>query len=176
HLLECILEVDYTGDVPSFSDGDHDNVIISQNVMYEHQALHVNYTMYNLYWEQDTINPHTHADIMLLSHKTDNLCHPYWYAHVIQIFHVNVQYYGDNHSSDEMQWMNMLFVQWFGHASDRPRGSGFAAHWPYQVGFIPEDDLDAFGFLDPDLVICGVHLIPAFSLGQTTEYLGPSFI
>ncbi|KIN94623.1 hypothetical protein M404DRAFT_167813, partial [Pisolithus tinctorius Marx 270] len=30
--------------------------------------------------EQDTINPHTRADIMLLSHETDDCCHPYWYA------------------------------------------------------------------------------------------------
>ncbi|KAI6118067.1 hypothetical protein F5141DRAFT_1000156 [Pisolithus sp. B1] len=166
HLLERILGVDYTGNVPIFLDGDRDNLIISQNVMYKHQTLHVNYTIYDLHWEQDMINPHTHADIMLLSHETDNLHHPYWYAHVIRIFHVNVQYYGDNHSSDGMQQMNMLFT-W---------GSGFAARWPYWVGFIPEDDPDTFGFLDPDLIIHGVHLIPAFSLRQTAEYLGPSFI
>ncbi|KAI6166743.1 hypothetical protein EDD17DRAFT_1470760, partial [Pisolithus thermaeus] len=90
HLLEHILEVDYTGNVLSFSDGDCDNVVISQNVMYKHQTLRVNYTMYNLCQEQDTINPHTHADIMLLSHETDSLHHPYWYACVVWIFHVNV--------------------------------------------------------------------------------------
>ncbi|KAI6137269.1 hypothetical protein F5141DRAFT_995387 [Pisolithus sp. B1] len=110
HLLECILGVDYTGDVPSFLDGDCDNLIISQNVMYEHQTLHVNYTTYDLHWEQDMINPHTHADIMLLLHETNNLHHPYWYAHVIRIFHVNVQYYGDNRSSNGMQQMNVLFI------------------------------------------------------------------
>ncbi|KIO09076.1 hypothetical protein M404DRAFT_132837 [Pisolithus tinctorius Marx 270] len=127
--------------------------------------LHVNYMTYDLCREQDTINPCTHADIMLLSCETDDCHHPYWYAHIIKIFHINVQYYDNNASSDGIKRMNMLFVQWFSHDNGRPGGSGFAACRLYQVGFISNDDLDAFGFLDPDVVICGIHLIPAFSLG-----------
>jgi hypothetical protein len=34
--------------------------------------------------------------------------------------------------------------------------------------------VDAFGFLDPNLVVRGVHLIPAFYHGRTEEYLAPS--
>jgi len=33
---------------------------------------------------------------------------------------------------------------------------------------------DAFGFVDPDNIIRGVHLIPAFAFGSTDELLGPS--
>ncbi|TFK59296.1 hypothetical protein BDN72DRAFT_749565, partial [Pluteus cervinus] len=36
-----------------------------------------------------------------------------------------------------------------------------------QVGFVPETDDSAFGFLDPSLVIRGAHLIPMFSRGRT---------
>ena len=36
-----------------------------------------------------------------------------------------------------------------------------------KVGFVEETDGDAFGFLDPDLVIHGSHLIPDFNLGRT---------
>ncbi|KAF8235256.1 hypothetical protein L208DRAFT_1257852, partial [Tricholoma matsutake] len=32
----------------------------------------------------------------------------------------------------------------------------------------------AFGFLDPADVIRGVHMIPAFAYGTTSEFLGPS--
>ncbi|KIO03576.1 hypothetical protein M404DRAFT_26885 [Pisolithus tinctorius Marx 270] len=176
HLLERILGVDYTGDPPSFSDADRDNLIISHNMMYEHQMLRVNYTTYDLRREQDTINPCTRADIMLLSHETDDCRHPYWYTRVIKIFHVNVRYYDNNASSDGIKQMNVLFVRWFGRDNGRPGGSGFAARRLYRVGFISDDDPDAFGFLDPDVVIRGVHLIPAFSLGRTSEYLGPSFV
>jgi len=38
------------------------------------------------------------------------------------------------------------------------------------------DDPGCFGFLDPDQVIRGVHLIPAFAHGRTDHYMGPSFI
>ena len=40
-----------------------------------------------------------------------------------------------------------------------------------KVGFIPESDDLAFGFLDPSLVVCGCHLVPSFSEGQTKDLL-----
>jgi hypothetical protein len=36
------------------------------------------------------------------------------------------------------------------------------------------DDDAMFGFLDPQEVIHGVHLIPAFNFGKTTTLLPPS--
>ena len=44
---------------------------------------------YDLRHQQDSINPWTHADIMLLSHEVPNeevIAHPYWYGRVIRIF------------------------------------------------------------------------------------------
>ncbi|KAF9230710.1 hypothetical protein BU15DRAFT_83296 [Melanogaster broomeanus] len=176
HLLERILGVDYSGDQPIFSEDERDSLVISQNLMYEHSTLRVNYTTYDLRREQDTINPRTRADIMVLSRETDGLRHPYWYARVIRIFHVNVRYYGDNSNepSRDLQRMNVLFVRWFGR--DTAHSAGFSARRLYRVGFLTEDDPDAFGFLDPDLVIRGVHLIPAFSGGRTPTTWVPSFV
>ncbi|KAG1838849.1 hypothetical protein DFJ58DRAFT_640426, partial [Suillus subalutaceus] len=57
--------------------------------IFKHSILHVNYTTYNLQRKQDTINPCTHADIMVLAHE-DECTHPYWYACVMKIFHMNV--------------------------------------------------------------------------------------
>jgi hypothetical protein len=43
-----------------------------------------------------------------------------------------------------------------------------------RVGFIPIDDPGAFGFLDPQQVIRGIHLIPAFNYGHMDTLLPPS--
>jgi hypothetical protein len=42
------------------------------------------------------------------------------------------------------------------------------------VGFIQGDAPGAFGFLDPQHVVRGVHLIPAFAHGRTEMLLPPS--
>jgi hypothetical protein len=47
---------------------------------------------YDCRHDQDIINPQMHSDVMVLTDKdedTDNT-HPYWYAHVIGIFHAMV--------------------------------------------------------------------------------------
>ena len=106
---------------------------------------------------------------MVLSHKTDSNRHPYWYARVLMIFHVNICYYGNCSPSDEPQYKDVLFVRWFSH--DPTYSSIFQSRRLPSIGFLPEDDLDAFGFLDPDLVIQGVHLIPSFLEGWTSNLL-----
>ena len=85
------------------------------------------------------------------------------------IFYVNICYYGDCSLSDEPQCKDVLFVHWFGH--DPTYSSIFQSCQLSFIGFLPEDDLDAFGFLDPDLVIQGVHLILSFLEGQTSNLL-----
>jgi hypothetical protein len=39
------------------------------------------------------------------------------------------------------------------------------------VGFVPDTDDGAFGFLDPSLVLRGCHLVPAFANGRTSTLL-----
>jgi hypothetical protein len=70
--------------------------------------------------------------------------------------------------------MDVLFVRWF-----RRDGSpaGFSAKRLQRLEFFDKDSLDeAFGFLDPDSVIRGVHIIPAFAYSRTDTLLGPSFV
>ena len=43
-----------------------------------------------------------------------------------------------------------------------------------KIGFVPDTDLLAFGFLDPSLVIHATHLIPAFNDGRTAGLLATS--
>lgn len=110
---------------------------------------------------------------MVLSHE-DERTHPYWYARVVKIFHVNVEY--REHISTlwtSSTRMDVLFVRWF-RRDVLP--AGWAAKRLQRLEFFDQDSLpDAFGFLDPDSVIRGVHLIPAFNFDTTDELLGPTF-
>jgi hypothetical protein len=129
--------------------------------------------MYDLRHEQDTINPHTHADIMVLAHEDEHM-HPYWYARVVQIFHVNVEYH--EHSAvlqTPPTHLDVLFVHWF-CCDTSP--AGWAAKCLQHLEFFDHDSLpDAFGFLDPDSVIRSIHLIPAFAFDTTDKLIGPTF-
>ncbi|KIK40282.1 hypothetical protein CY34DRAFT_87618 [Suillus luteus UH-Slu-Lm8-n1] len=69
--------------------------------------------------------------------------------------------------------MDVLFVQWFCRDVSP---AGWAAKHLQRLEFFDQDSLpDAFGFLDPDSVICGVHLIPAFNFDTTDKLLEPTF-
>ena len=138
--------------------------------MYYHSLLRVNYTTYDLRREQDTINPLTRPDIMVLSHE-DMQTHPYWYARVIHIFHVMLQCRDDpSMPFSAPTRMNVLFVHWFCHDINYP--SGWDEKRLHRLQFFnQENSSDAFGFLDPESVMRGAHIIPAFGYYRTYELL-----
>ena len=68
HLLARARGLTYDGDEHTFSNSDRGCVNIKDDRIYHHSLLRVNYTTYDLRREQDTINPLTRADIMVLSH------------------------------------------------------------------------------------------------------------
>ncbi|KAK7442067.1 hypothetical protein VKT23_016343 [Stygiomarasmius scandens] len=148
----------------SVTDEQRDTVDIKHNRMYKHKVLRVNYTTYDMWRCQDSINPRTRPDIMVLASDDD---HPYWYARVVSIYHVMVQFNGGS-----LQRVDFLFVRWFG--LDTQHKFGWKHKRLPQIGFIDGHETCAFGFVDPACVIRAVHLIPAFSLGRTSEFLGPS--
>ncbi|KIK32717.1 hypothetical protein CY34DRAFT_100899, partial [Suillus luteus UH-Slu-Lm8-n1] len=156
-----------------FTDEDRCQISIANNKIYEHNTLQINYTTYDLRREQDSLNPRTRADIMVLSHETDEERHPYWYARIIRIFHVEVWNFADA-SMTKPQQMNFLFVRWFGR--DPTYKSGFSAKRLPRIGFLKGEDPCSFGFIDPDVIIRGIHLIPAFEHGQTDQLLADSFV
>jgi hypothetical protein len=126
--------------------------------------------------EQDSINPRTHADVLMFSHENDDDRHPYWYARVIKIFDVDVWYRAQGATSAAAQAptrMNVLFVRWFGR--DIEYKAGWSAKRLYRVGFFKHDDPEGFGFIDPDQVIRGAHLIPGFEHGHMDTQLGHAF-
>lgn len=96
--------------------------------------------------------------------------HPYWYARVIGIFHIMVRRVG---GAAAFEKMDFLWVRWYGY--DTHARSGFKARRLHQIGFLDShEDKGAFGFIDPSDVIRAIHLIPAFKLGTSYEFLPPS--
>lgn len=150
-------------------------VNIVNNRIYWHQVLRVNYTTYDRRRAQDSVNPRTHPDVLLLAPSSDT--HKYWYARVIKIFHLNVHV----GRGREPERLNVLFVRWF--ALDTTAPSGFQKKRLHRLAFVPSGSEDAsaqaaepeaFGFVDPADVVRGVHLIPAFVNGRTKDLLRPS--
>ena len=123
--------------------------------------------------EQDTINPCTCPNIMLMSHEDEGAdsYHPYWYAHILGIFHVNIKHTGPNSRTPHVQKIEVIFVRWFGR--DSSYAAGWSARRLHCVGFLSADSPGAFDFIDPFDIIRGVHMIPAFAHGKISE-LGKS--
>ena len=61
-------------------------------------------------------------------------------------------------------------MRWFGVEPGRYRHSFWYVRLP-KFGFVESTDDYAFTFLDPALVIQGVHMIPTFAEGRTTALL-----
>jgi hypothetical protein len=99
--------------------------------------------------------------------------HPYWYARVIGIFHAMVRRVGIGGTTGTFEQMDFLWVRWYGY--DTHARSGFKARRLHQIGFLDSfGDEEAFGFIDPSDVIRTIHLIPAFKLGTSSDFLPPS--
>ena len=142
------------------------------NCIYRHKVLRVNYTTYDLHRAQDSLNPCMHADVMVLSHEDIENPHPYWYARIIRIFHVDIWYVGLEMRAPAPKHIDFLRARWF--ACNRNLKAGWAVCRLPCIGFYPHDEPEGFGFIDPEQVIRGMHLIPAFHFGCTTALLPPS--
>jgi hypothetical protein len=103
----------------------------------------------------------------MLSSPDDDPAHPYMFARVVGILHVNVSY----GNKVKHQRMDVLWIRWFGH--DYKHKSRVKHKRMPRIGFVP-DDQDPFAFINPSDVIRAVHLIPGFKYGRTDIYLGPS--
>ncbi|KAG2348745.1 hypothetical protein BDR05DRAFT_980136 [Suillus weaverae] len=151
HLLSRILGREYDGDETEFSAAEHAQVLLINDRIFQHKVIRVNYTTYDLRHSQDSLNPRTHADVMVLGHEDDDT-HPYWYARILSMFHTNIIYRGGDAPSFEPQQMDFLWVRWFGHDPNNYQ-SGWKAKRLHRLG---------------------IHLIPAFAYGHTDLLLPPS--
>ncbi|KAJ3724747.1 hypothetical protein C8R42DRAFT_719390 [Lentinula raphanica] len=180
HLLGRLMERDFDSDThDTFTDEDRQHNHIRDRKVVELQTLGVNYTTYDVRRDQDTINPHSHADVMVLSPETGPDAHPYWYAHVLRIFRVWVV---SNHPTASTarsgpQEMIVLWVRWLG--IDPEHHSGHQSARLPKIGFTTEptiarrpgetDDWQFFYvgiFVDRDMYI---RYFPGGGVGHLTR-------
>lgn len=154
HLLEHLLGA--PENEHEYSDNDWATIIFQQNRIYHHKVVWFNYITYDMHQNQDSCNPHTHANVMTLSGDENlevHVEHLYWYAWIIGAFHANVIHSGSS-STLFVPWkMDFLFVQWFAPAPEQCQYGIHAKRMP-KLGFIDANDPESFGFLDPSSVIC----------------------
>ena len=140
-----------------FTDGDRNKVHIVGKRLERRYTMTVYYTTYDLRRGGDKINLKGRPYVMALSHG--DLSHPYVYARVLGIYRVKVLH----PTMATTTTMDLLWVRWF--QIDQTHQAGWKAKRLYRVKFVPSHEDDAFGFLDPDDVIRGAHLIPCFNNG-----------
>ncbi|KAG2012297.1 hypothetical protein CC2G_012328 [Coprinopsis cinerea AmutBmut pab1-1] len=172
HLLSRLMGLEYSGDEDDYTPEQLARVVIIGDAIYRHKTLRVNFTTYDRRRDQNTLNPSTSSDIMMLSH--DDSPHPYWYARTVGVFHVRVKDVA--RPTLPPQEMDFLWIRWFGVNSERQ--FGWKVKRLLRIGFVDEkkDLSPAFGFLNPAQVIRGIHLIPDFTAGQSANGLGPSLV
>ncbi|OJT02243.1 hypothetical protein TRAPUB_13472 [Trametes pubescens] len=169
HILRRIFE---DHDLP-FSLNLLANLTIDGDSLYQHRVIRFNYTTYDMRRDQDSVNPRTHADVMLLARDRADGAHPYWYARVVGILHAYVRYTGPGAHSRWKTWqrLEMLWVRWY--EFDTTYASGFQERRIPRLRFVDAHDKDAvaFDFIDPADVLRGTYIIPSFDGGLTTDYL-----
>ncbi|KAH9476132.1 hypothetical protein JR316_0011703 [Psilocybe cubensis] len=169
HLLARLLGQKFDGDTDEmFTNEDRYTVRIVNNTMYRVNTLRVNFTTYDMQRSYDTVS-RNQPFIMLHSPETEPGTHPFWYASVMGVFHAQVQHIGPLSTDLAPQRMEFLWVRWLGIEPGYKFGRK-QAKLP-KVGFVPDCDEMAYGFLDPSLVIRGCHLLPSFVDGRTNNLL-----
>jgi hypothetical protein len=138
-------------------------VFFNSDRMYKHQLLRINYTTYDVRRSQDIINPdNSRRDVMVLGDEDADTRsnHPFLYARILGIYHVNVVYTGPGMIDYAARRLDFLWVRWLHHLEP--------IKWEDckldSVVFLPLADEDAFGFLDPMDVLRASHIVPTFSL------------
>jgi hypothetical protein len=145
---------------------DKDCVFFKSDRMYQHHLLRINYTTYDTRRSYDNVNPGTsHRDIMMLAGDDDDNSHPFWYARVLGIYHVNVIYTGSGMVDYVARRLDFLWVRWFQYAATDSVGWSDCKLDP--LCFPPLSSEHAFGFVDPEDVLRACHVIPWFKFGQS---------
>lgn len=88
----------------------------------------------------------------------------YKYARVLGTYHANVMFVGRGMVDYRPIRMEFLWVRWYQLVG--------ACHSPWsarvldRLCFPPVADENSFGFIDPEDILRGCHIIPAFSQGR----------
>ena len=146
---------------------DRNFIFFKSDRMYKHHLLRINYTTYDVRLAQDVINPRTsHCDIMVLASddEPDAGGHRFWFARVLGIYHVNVIYTGPGVLDYSPRRLDFVWVRWF--QCSEPTTLSWQECRLDSVSFLPMANNNAFGFLDPNDIVRGCHVMPSFTSGR----------
>ncbi|KAF7344219.1 hypothetical protein MVEN_01712600 [Mycena venus] len=155
HLLGHLIhpELSSEGSGYEFTPGQHFRLLIKNDRFYRHKVLRVYYTTYNVRRGQDSMNLRTRANILTLA--PEGSAHPFAYARITGVFHVNVVHNVPG-ASQFPTLMEVLWVRNF--RIDTSFRAGFKAKRLHRLQFLPVDDPNVFSFLNPDETTCWVGL------------------
>ncbi len=114
HLLARCLGREFDGDEHQFSTEERNTIRVEYDELREHNTMQINYTTYDGRRDQDSFNPRTRFDVMVLSREEGADAHPYWYARIIKIFEVTIRHVpaGTEGWAAERRHMDVLWVRW----------------------------------------------------------------
>jgi hypothetical protein len=182
YVFARLTNSDYSWDLPFFTNADYNRIMIVKDKIYPHATLKINYTTYDLHRQQDSLKSYLHvlpkgkgvkkghsprSFVMLASEETgkDRGYHPFWYAQVLGIFHVNARLVGEPRM--ESKRIHFLWVKWLGHSKEHKYG--LPPRGLYKVGPMIGEFVST-GIIDPEDVIRAAHLIPSFEEGREEDY------
>lgn len=145
-----------------------ERIYFKHDRMYKHNIARINYTTYDVRRGQEVFNPSTsHHNVMVLTGiggQDPNIVHPFVYARVLGIYHVNAVYAGFGMTDYRPRRMDFLWVRWYQRIETIHAGWG--ARRLDRLEFPAVGEENAFGFIDPADVLRCCHIIPAFSSGR----------
>jgi hypothetical protein len=154
---------------PSLDDSTHNFVFFKHESLYQHKTIRVNYTTYDMQRGTDIVKPEgPRCNIMLLANHTggsnsSNL-HHFIYARVLGVYHADVIYTGPGMQNFETRTFQILWVRWY-EVVDLG-SSGWDSSTLDMLHFPPLRQDNSFGFVDPEDVLRGCHIFPAFDMGK----------
>jgi hypothetical protein len=151
------------------SGGNADFVFLKKDCVYRHKFIRFHFTTYDVRRGTDAVNTGTsRCDIMLLADHTDgpvnSSIHHFLYARVLGAYHANVIYTGPGMRDFEARRFDFLWVRWFEVVDTA--SSGWSTSTLDEVCFPPIHRNNSFGFVDPNDVLRGCHMLPSFAKGK----------
>ena len=167
HLLpriKTVLAESSTAYSDVHADSDWESVVFKQDRMYKHKTMRINYTSYDVRRGEDVIHTGTsRCDVILINPDPSLSHHPFLYARVLGIYHVNAIYLGEGTIDYAPRQLEFLWVRWY-------EEDDLADDWSNQrlgrVSFPPITQEDSCGFIDPADVLRGCHMVSAFRCGK----------
>lgn len=159
------------------NDTTSNSVFFKQESLYQHKVIRFNFTTYDMRRGTDIVKPGgPRCNVVLLADHKDgsDLSNPhhFLYARVLGAYHAKVMYFGPVVQGFETRSLDFLWVRWYEVVD--PGCSGWNNSTLDAVRFPSMHEDNSFGFVDPNDVLRGCHIIPAFAKGKRTANISVS--